>query len=170
MSIELIDVLWLQSDAIIAAFDLEHTTAILLRAAPDIRSSEHSAKSGSPLQAGPEPATGFDRLSDPRPPRSRPCPWICLLRTCSQAAAGVQEEWELCSSLLHKSSCFIIASNCVLLDKIESQEERSPEEPASASDIQELSSLHISPLPAKCILDPHCSILHKILKSVFSDS
>lgn len=63
----------------------------LLRAAPDIRSSEHSAKSGSPLQAGPEPATGFDRLSDPRPPRSRPCPWICLLRTCSQAAAGKEQ-------------------------------------------------------------------------------
>lgn len=42
--------------------------------------------------------------------------------------------------------------------------------PATASDIQELSSLQISPLPAKCVLDPHCSILHKILKSVFSDS
>ena len=41
---------------------------------------------------------------------------------------------------------------------------------APASDIRELSSLHISPLPAKCILDPHCPILHKILKSVFSDS
>ena len=53
--------------------------------------------------------------------KSRHCPGICRLRPCSQAAAGVQAEWELCSSLLHKSPCFIIAP---LLDKLKSQEER----------------------------------------------
>jgi hypothetical protein len=36
IAIELIDVLWLQGDAIIAAFELEYKTAILLRTAPDI--------------------------------------------------------------------------------------------------------------------------------------
>ena len=56
--------------------------------------------------------------------KSRHCPGICRLCPYSQAAAGVQAEWELCSSLLHKSPCFIIASDSAMLDKLKSQEER----------------------------------------------
>jgi len=58
----------------------------------------------------------FASLKPPRPGSVAP--------PRSQAAAGVQAEWELCSSLLHKSPGFIIASNSVLLDKLKSQEER----------------------------------------------
>jgi len=88
--IEQIDALWLQGEAIIAAFELEHATAILLWAAPDIRPSEHSAKSRSSSPSWPQTSDGrwppMRSPGPPPPPRSRPCPGILppppLLPSC----------------------------------------------------------------------------------------